>query len=75
MNNWNISTANDGKIVNKFEMAVVRHGHWVERDDGEIYYKCSSCGFHAYGVALEILEGNYNYCPHCGAKMDEVEDE
>lgn len=48
-----------------------RHGHWIHRfGDGHIEQallggKCSICGF--VGTAT-------NYCPNCGAKMDEVED-
>ena len=41
-----------------FERIV--HAHWIGGD----YDKCSVCG----GMGL----GRTNYCPHCGAKMDEV---
>ena len=41
-----------------------RHGHWCSTWDTTV--KCSECGWFA--------GGKYNYCPHCGAKMDEVED-
>lgn len=47
----------------------VKHTHWViER--GETVMHCNSCGwaFEYYGG----LEEEWNYCPHCGAKMDEV---
>ena len=50
----------------------VKHGHWVvERD--EMVMHCASCVwvFEYYGG----LEEAYNFCPHCGAKMDEVKDE
>ena len=49
----------------------VKHGHWViERDETVVH--CNSCGwaYEYYGG----LEEEWNYCPHCGAKMDEVED-
>lgn len=43
----------------------VKHGHWVGIDD-EPYevWECDMCGY--------IYDGDfvYNYCPHCGAKMD-----
>jgi Zn finger protein HypA/HybF involved in hydrogenase expression len=45
----------------------VKHGHW--RWHGS-YYTCSVCGEEQYGVDT----GRY-YCPNCGAKMDEVEDD
>lgn len=46
----------------------VRHGHWeaVEYGDGTVRTECSVCG---YGRGLPPIR---NYCPNCGAKMDEV---
>ena len=54
----------------------VKHGHWT--DNGHIGKRrwCSECGgiafeqYDDYGLA-EVTESDY--CPHCGAKMDEVE--
>lgn len=52
------------------EAVPVRHGKWIYRDtDGKCRpwwekYTCSVCGENTY---------NTNYCPHCGAKMDEEE--
>ena len=50
----------------------VRHGHWIfePKDAIEMMFtlpKCSECG-HESADAL-------NYCPNCGAKMDEVEND
>ena len=47
----------------------VRHGHWdiIYTDNIPYAYRCSLCG------TTRIDNGNY--CPHCGAKMDEVEEE
>ena len=40
----------------------VVHGHWIDCDG---YRECSGCGWlHAHN--------RLNYCPICGAKMDEV---
>ena len=45
----------------------VRHGHWNERYDTRYHFECSICKYlHQY---------KDNYCPLCGAKMDEVCDE
>lgn len=41
----------------------VRHGHWEW--DGD--FICSNCGERGH-------RNKWNYCPNCGAKMDEVED-
>lgn len=47
----------------------VRHGHWIfnPKDAIEMMFtlpKCSECG-------AESSDGG-NYCPNCGAKMDET---
>ena len=50
------------------DVVPVRHGHWVDLFDGRKlefkYYECSVCGI--------SQRREYNYCPMCGAKMDEV---
>lgn len=44
----------------------IRHGHWNERYDTRYHFECSICKYlHQY---------KDNYCPLCGAKMDEVEE-
>lgn len=40
------------------------HAHWIEDDDVGVRGHCSYCGWN------DVL--GENYCPHCGAKMDEV---
>ena len=45
--------------------SVEKHGRWIEIDD---HYLCGNCGASYHGVDL-------NYCPNCGAKMDEVGDD
>lgn len=50
------------------EIGIIRHGHWIEeRSIGDCCYRCSECGFIRDAYLLEIE----NYCPQCGAKMDE----
>ena len=47
-----------------------RTGHWIYRDGEGIYfnlYSCSECGF-LCGTPT------YNYCPNCGARMQESEE-
>ena len=52
--------------------ATRKIGHWtVERDDNRTWdrvrFICSACGeWQTYGKT--------NYCPDCGAKMQEVEE-
>lgn len=51
-------------------------GHWINLEEtkykGQVLpfwsrYECSKCGGHG--------EGTFNYCPNCGAKMIESEEE
>ena len=44
------------------DVAPVRHGRW--KRCWKNLCECSECG--------EVVSVRNNYCPHCGAKMDEV---
>lgn len=50
------------------DMQEVKHGEWIyaDGDVGYNVYRCSKCG---EVISLDE-EKIYNYCPHCGAKMD-----
>lgn len=51
---------------------AIKHGHWVNK--GFEPLRCSVCE-----ITVDAINGipwaikSFNYCPHCGAKMDEVE--
>lgn len=51
------------------DVAPVVHGHFVHDGPrfagGVDWWHCSSCGGLVSGV-----ETRFDYCPHCGAKMD-----
>ena len=50
----------------------VVHAHWVERFTGNEYVvECSNCKNESNEMADYHVE--YDYCPHCGAKMHEKE--
>lgn len=62
--------------MEKLEADPTKHGRWIVCDDlyktidGRVfdgYRECSACG-EMYPYFPE-----HNYCPNCGAKMDEVE--
>jgi NADH pyrophosphatase NudC (nudix superfamily) len=63
------------ELVERFEQdeewTRVRHGHWINHIDDlfpeDSSVECSVC--HEY----EGIMANDNYCPNCGARMDEVE--
>lgn len=60
-------------IVKSKDAEPVRHGHWIETHEVLDYIKCSECGKEWCTVANDTE--TFNYCPNCGAKMDEVRDE
>ena len=51
------------------DVQEVRHGKWIYVDGVLDWadYKCSECG---YIEKFGDYTCFYNYCPHCGAKMD-----
>ena len=53
----------------------VRHGHWIMADEYCNHakeFQCSACGNTVeYDYYTRFCE--YDFCPHCGAKMDEVQ--
>ena len=49
------------------DVAPVIHAHWIRYPDCGVT-KCSNCGW-----SIEECWDS-DYCPHCGAKMDEQED-
>lgn len=52
------------------EAQAVRHGRWILEDDFKIVeqrLRCSKCGWWTINL---FVDGSYNYCPKCGAKMD-----
>lgn len=64
----------------------VRHGHWIKMSDADgHYYACSECGEELYREWSFDREfdtfpkkksiDKTQFCPNCGAKMDEVNDE
>lgn len=58
-------------VVLDFQAKTPKHGHWIEVDTQCIdETKCSNCGVVEY---FDKGWKRFNYCPNCGAKMDEVE--
>ena len=49
-------------------VAPVVHAQWIEDHD---YLKCPECGVMVKRDFTFFDIGDWNYCPHCGAKMDE----
>ena len=50
------------------DVSPVQHGRWIPAVHvGDCCYRCSECQFLRDAYLLDIG----NYCPNCGAKMDE----
>lgn len=48
------------------DVQEVRHGKWEKANSLQDYYRCSVC--------YAVWDRAFEYCPHCGAKMDKVRD-
>ena len=53
------------------EAELVRHSHWIRDEFGS---RCGACGLYAYRDKFDN-PWESPYCPICGAKMDEVEND
>lgn len=52
---------------------VEKHGHWITNP--QYGAECSECGLAMFEiVGVPYTNFKSNYCPNCGAKMDEVEE-
>lgn len=49
------------------DVEPVRHGKWIKTTDPNTAYTCSRCD----NWFLCDTDIDFNYCPNCGAKMDE----
>ena len=58
--------------------AVPLKGKWIscenETGEGSNTYKCSACGEIQMIIDGTPKENGWAYCPHCGARMNEVEE-
>lgn len=61
------------------DVKPVVHAHWkiiYESSAGVTDARCSNCGFESLAYENDVhTDENCNYCPCCGAKMDEEVEE
>lgn len=48
------------------DVQPVVHAKWIDNAHGSYFFGCSNCGF----IYSYWDYDKYEYCPHCGAKMD-----
>lgn len=61
----------------------VKHGYWISVSQTKFekmffnsrVFKCSICGNYLDFDGVNAGRGSANFCPNCGAKMDEVTNE
>lgn len=61
----------------------VKHGYWIGVSQTKFeklffhsrVFKCSICGNYLDFDGINAGRGSANFCPNCGAKMDEVTNE
>lgn len=53
------------------DVVPVRHGRWIDNEANgyKWAFVCSLCGY----VDGHPFDNRHNFCPNCGARMDEVE--
>lgn len=63
----------DGLVKSPEDVKIVVHAHWIDTGDSfedehcrYNYWECSACGNRIAG-----RYGLHDYCPNCGAHMDE----
>lgn len=54
------------------DVAPMRHGRWEVSDIPGERFKCSECGGGCWHYDYHGCVEKSSYCPHCGAKMDEL---
>lgn len=60
-------------VAPTIEATPVVHAHWISKNDHgyEWIFVCSNCGY----IDGYPFNDRFNYCPNCGAKMDEKEND
>lgn len=62
-------------IIKQPKVDKERHAHWEQSsyfDEENNVFQCSNCKEEFVLISGSPKENEYEYCPHCGCKMDEV---
>lgn len=60
------------------EAEPIKHAHWI-KEKHKVFmreiFTCSNCGNSLDFSGVNAGRGSANYCPNCGAKMDDEEND
>lgn len=60
-----------GYYVRPQDVVERKRGEWDKDSDMAFYWKCSECGAYLFWRHEDFMvNGNPNYCPNCGSRMD-----
>lgn len=72
---FGINTAKEcWELVRNGEIQRVKHGRWIRRN-GDSRFMCSVCKCKENVPTCNGEPTIWDYCPNCGAQMDEVEND
>ena len=57
------------------DASPVVHARWEDSEHRDEKYRCSACGGACWYYDYQGAVARSRFCPNCGAKMDEKEDE
>lgn len=70
--NWNVYSELCDMIEELPSAEPVRHGKWIWKgEEGDSRWMCSACLWREYVPTCNGVPDIWNYCPSCGARMDE----
>lgn len=69
--NWDTTAINNAPTI---DAKPVRYAYWVWKgDEGDSRFMCSACGGKENVPTCMGVPSIWEYCPNCGAKMEEYE--
>ena len=54
-------------VKKEIHRSPIRNGYWYDPDRSHVHvgWKCSNCG-----TKYRVYYADYDYCPHCGQRID-----
>ena len=54
-------------VKKEIPRSPIRNGYWYDPDGSNVHvrWKCSNCG-----TKYRVYYADYDYCPHCGQRID-----